>query len=1128
MDDAPEVEALLAHGRFLRALARDILRDAHQAEDVVQEAWLRARNRAPRKAGAMRAWLARIVRNLALDRVRAEQARRQREVAVGRAAVRQGRTAMSVPPPDVAARFEVQKRTADAVLDLPEPYRSTILMRYFEDLAPREIARRVGVPGATVRTRVRRGLAMLRKALDERYGRRAWPALLVVGGGVMAKLKGAAVVAAVLAVIALTVWRVRADPERTRGRSSEGRRAASTSSGLTLADSAGDTVSHRSRRILSGVVLETSGRPASGAVVRWRLRQPDLGWQPFRHSALHSGSATCDDAGRFRLSVDRRAGSLSAVKDGDVSPDWEVGTGDPGAGLVLHLRTPVSVVIRVIENRDRPVTGAQVRVAPTLLGPFAGDVHDGATDSSGRVRIAGVQPGFASVVVRAAGYVTAVRRAVRLPGNDVVVRLRRGRPFFGIVCDAGAVPVQDARVRWVSAHEHALGGEQRTDAGGRFLVPALPAGRIAFFVEAGATGQAYHVCARPAGRSVGERQRFALDPPVGLEGRVWMGEKSARRPLVGIPVRVSGAEFFHVTNRGTFGVRVIRFGSLSRRAVTDADGRFAFAGLSHRATQLSLAPPFYVVKRLAGGDVQAARAGRVHGTVRDEAGRPVAGAVVLRPGGEGYRNITNAKGQYELSLVPGAKRAVRLDVFKDGFTRVQRGVSSAGAIDFRLARVSSIDGRVVSAAGRPILGVKVGPVRNTVFTDRDGRFRFFRSPETTSVPFVHESYEYRSVELSDEATVVLSPAPVRVFVRGRVLDTKGEPIGEADVTWRSEGRHEAAITDGRGRFELGLAAGAWTVVVERDGYAPWRREDVDVPRAELLEIIVRSGSSIAGRVVDAGGAAVAGATVIVSGPRDAGKARNWRATTGVDGGFHVDDLPHGQFAVIAAGPSSAAGHDRAHDVAADTVDLELRFAASRALSGRVFDPDGRPWPGVGIVVRVTDADLRRHRLRRDRVSAVTDGDGRFHVKGLHGTHATIAVDTNRGSRAETYMQQDLRVEPGQRDIEIRVRTERTITGRVLDPKGAPVAGVWVSITDVATSSGARLTTDGDGRFRFHGRSRATYEFSASARRIPFGPGMWGFAWAGKTTAGAGTNSVTVALQVDQNAVRMAERARRGR
>ncbi len=68
-------------------------------------------------------------------------------------------------PPHHGARFELRKELVEALDSLSQSCRETILLRYFEGLAPRDIAKRHGAPVATVNTRLRRGLGQLREAL---------------------------------------------------------------------------------------------------------------------------------------------------------------------------------------------------------------------------------------------------------------------------------------------------------------------------------------------------------------------------------------------------------------------------------------------------------------------------------------------------------------------------------------------------------------------------------------------------------------------------------------------------------------------------------------------------------------------------------------------------------------------------------------------------------------------------------------------------------------------------------------------------------------------------------------------------------------------------------------------------
>ena len=156
-------EALIEHQAFLRALARGLLADPEAAEDVVQETWLAALTRAPAAPDSLRAWLARVARNAALNLRRGERRRAARE----RASAREEAAPLES---EVAERLAEQARVAEAVRALREPYRTTIFLRYAEGLPPREVARRLGVPVETVRSQQKRGLAELRRRLERDLG----------------------------------------------------------------------------------------------------------------------------------------------------------------------------------------------------------------------------------------------------------------------------------------------------------------------------------------------------------------------------------------------------------------------------------------------------------------------------------------------------------------------------------------------------------------------------------------------------------------------------------------------------------------------------------------------------------------------------------------------------------------------------------------------------------------------------------------------------------------------------------------------------------------------------------------------------------------------------------------------
>ncbi|GEM_PF-2120947 len=163
------IDDLLSHSRWVRRLAKSLLFDQAHVDDVVQQTWMVALQQGPRQPENMRAWLAGVVRNLVRRQVRSEGRRARREQAVSGSG--------AAPSTDeLVSMADSQARVVDAVLALPEPYRATVLMRYFEDLSSAQIARRIDVPSATVRTRLRRALEQLREQLDADMGtsRRAW------------------------------------------------------------------------------------------------------------------------------------------------------------------------------------------------------------------------------------------------------------------------------------------------------------------------------------------------------------------------------------------------------------------------------------------------------------------------------------------------------------------------------------------------------------------------------------------------------------------------------------------------------------------------------------------------------------------------------------------------------------------------------------------------------------------------------------------------------------------------------------------------------------------------------------------------------------------------------------------
>ncbi len=181
------IDDLLAETDWLRGLARQLVRSNDRAEDIFQQTVFEAIRDRNQVRGALRPWLSTVAKNVA-SRFRTSDERRTRREA--RVAAREAVTESVV---DTVASFATHKKLVDAVGALEEPYHATLLLRYFEDLPPREIAERMNVKVDTVKTRLKRALKMLRERLDSDFGSRAsWLApMSILGRGAPAASTGA-------------------------------------------------------------------------------------------------------------------------------------------------------------------------------------------------------------------------------------------------------------------------------------------------------------------------------------------------------------------------------------------------------------------------------------------------------------------------------------------------------------------------------------------------------------------------------------------------------------------------------------------------------------------------------------------------------------------------------------------------------------------------------------------------------------------------------------------------------------------------------------------------------------------------------------------------------------------------
>ncbi len=370
---APESTAeLLAELGWLRTLARRLVRDPEHADDLVQDACGLAL-RQPVPPRSWRAWLATVVPNLVHGRRRLDGARRRREAAVASAGGASADTAHLVQ------RAELQHTLAAAVLQLDEPYRATLLLRFFDGLPPRRIAQRLQVPVATVHSRLQRALQQLRQRLDRDCdGRERWLAAFAPGLwpiptvpttlGILAmqtKLKILAA-AAVVACSAPLWWPASspADDLQPISKSNEPAPAAARG-GADESDSAGIASANAARTDRTGTAAtpppakdDLALRTVTGRVCD--CRGTPVADVPIGTAAANDSAVRSDAGGNFTLAT--AADHIDLVALGDrfvtvLSGNWTTTASIPPVVVVAEA---IAVGGRVVDANGAPVPGAGV------------------------------------------------------------------------------------------------------------------------------------------------------------------------------------------------------------------------------------------------------------------------------------------------------------------------------------------------------------------------------------------------------------------------------------------------------------------------------------------------------------------------------------------------------------------------------------------------------------------------------------------------------------------------------------------------------------------------------------------------------------------------------------------------
>ncbi len=476
--DTASPETLLEHADWIRTLARKLVGDAVRADDLAQETWVRMLARPPQQDRPLRAWIATVMRHLARSEHRRDRRRSSREAAVAHP---------DRDPSDPLARVACQRDVVDAVLALDEPYRSAIVLRYFESLPPRRIAARLGVPVTTVKTRLARGLAQLRQRLDKSEDGRSWLLALLplvhrpIGAAPMGLTTGviamngklvASLLAAVLVVAGFTwfSWDDGSAAVPTAGADDQGAEVASaTTGGGESADVRVDRVPPIERTEIATGQSATSDAGTSGAERLVRGRVIDVQGLPVPRVEVgfvadptdpEHRTVPANEQGRFEIAAREGRGNLAAFDDRYATV--LTARAVPAAGIDPVIVVAPRVVLRghVVDAQGGSIPDAHavLRLPRDFRGRL-GTVLDHSTaarwearsDDEGRLEFKDLPAVDGAVlIVRADGFEPHEEASPSASREDWLAVLElpdpNGARLRGVVVDAAGARVSDALV----------------------------------------------------------------------------------------------------------------------------------------------------------------------------------------------------------------------------------------------------------------------------------------------------------------------------------------------------------------------------------------------------------------------------------------------------------------------------------------------------------------------------------------------------------------------------------------------------------------------------------------------------------------------------------------------------------
>lgn len=478
-------------------------------------------------------------------------------------------------------------------------------------------------------------------------------------------------------------------------------------------------------------------------------------------------------------------------------------------------------------------------------------------------------------------------------------------------------------------------------------------------------------------------------------------------------------------------------------------------------------------------------------TVLGENNRPIAGATVdIRcsagrggPGSSGSKSYkTDSAGKCIAMLPSGEENYVNVMVSAPDYvgSEIYWGDQYSAAVPeqytWTLEKGSPIGGRVVDEHGRPIRDAQVQldasgrsftpgkaiPVlsRQPLTTDARGKWVCKTAPaKLTSVAvrlshpdYVSDYAEGRAAKIEElrnqTAEFVMKPG---VVVTGRVTDSHGKPIERAEVMYGDGRSYIGAHTDKQGRYKTrGVKPGEMTIQVQAKGYASTLKKVTVEEHMRPVDIELKQGNVLKGRVVDEGGNPVPNAQVWLQRSEGLG----WSGTTDAQGRFTWKEAPEGEITLA---------------VHADGYEWQGEWKV-RAGQDNVFTLKGKPLLVTGRVVdAATGAPIAKFRVVPGMFygpmatpqwmswRAVSGKDGAFQIRLSAQEQVSRYQIRIEAAGYKPGKSSEFTAEQADQPLEISLQVGQGASGVVIGVDGQPVVGAQVGI---GTSSAAAMVYDG--------------------------------------------------------------------